>query len=304
MAFKIIHKFKSEQIKSRNLDTSFLDKYYKGVQKLLLQKTDVEKTTEYFFCENYTADEHLFIIGTPSSAHKKLFKSAGKGGEGFDKTKISIGTCFILDEDGNKVLCLLPNLALARGKKASILKTLKKMQRTSLKLIDEIRWLDAPLMVDAQDSSKIESVVDPVATGDSGTPKQAIQISEEDIVAKSNDLKRAIEKLVKDVMPRYKKRETTDSDAAFVKALRKAGYLFLAQLPQADENTQNRLAAQKKRLETGLPQWKELEARIHSQKGENTGVSKQSLLKVIKTMNERRDEIKAILKRTNIKTLG
>ncbi|WP_052597467.1 hypothetical protein [Aureispira sp. CCB-QB1] len=304
MAFNILTKFKPDQIKSRNLDTGFLSKYYKGIQNILIQKTHVEQTTEYFFCENYTADEHLLVFGTPTATQKMLFKAAGKGQEGFDKTKVSMGTCFILNEKGSKVLCLYPNLSLAKGKKASVMRTLKKMQRTSLKLIDEIRWLDAPLMVDSEDPSKIEQVVDPNTSNTENN--QTVLVSTEEIVDKAKNLKRGIEKLVKDVMPRYKKRETTNNDAAFVKALRKAGHLFLAQLTQTDEKTRNSFTSQKKVLESGLPQWKELESRIHSQKSkaESRATLKKSLLGVVEKMNERRSEIKTILKRVNLKTLG
>ena len=157
-------------------------------------------------------------------------------------------------------------------------------------------------MVDSQDSSKVESVVDDAASAKA----QTVQVPIEEVVTKAKNLKRGIEKLVKDVMPRYKKRETTGNDAAFVKALRKTGHLFLAQLPLTDEKTRNRFSSQKKILESGLPQWKELEARIHSQKnkGESTAVLKASLLEVVEKMNTNRTEIKTILKRVNLKKLG
>lgn len=302
MAFKIIAKFKPEQIKSRNLDTSFLKNYYKGVQKILVKKTSVEQTTPYFFCADYAEHTHLFILGKTTPDHKQLFRAAAKGEEGFEKTNVSLGSCFILDEDGIKTLCLYPNTTLSKGKKKPILKILNKIQRTHMDQIHKVRWLEAPLIVDAEDSSKVESA----ASNDSSSKQQTAQISKDDVVEKAKNLKRGIEKLVKDVMPRYKKRETTDNDAAFVKALRKAGHLFLAQLPQTDESTRNSFSSQKKILESGLPQWKELEARIHSQKGkvENTAALKKSLLKVIEKMNESRSEIKTILQRVNLKALG
>lgn len=300
MAFKIIAKFKPEQIKSRNLDTSFLKNYYKGVQKILVKKTSVEQTTPYFFCADYAEKTHLFILGNPTANHRKLFKDAAKGEEGFEKTKISMGSCFILDEDGVRTLCLYPNITLSKGKKKPVIRTLKKILRTYMDQIHEIRWLETPLIVDAEDSSKVES-----ATDDDSSKKQTALINKDDITQKANELNRGIEKLVKDVMPRYKKRETTDTDAAFVKALRKAGHLFLAQLPLTDESTRSSFSSQKKILESGLPQWKDLEARILSQKGkvENTAALKKSLLKVIEKMNESHDEIKTILQRVDLKSL-
>jgi len=302
VAFKIIPKFKADQIKSRNLDTSFLGKYYKGIQKLLIHKTDVEQTTEYFFCIDYTAEEHLFVLGNPTAGQRQTFKAAAKGEEGFDRSNVSIGSCFILKQDGKNTLCLYPNLSLSKGKKKKILTALKKLQRAAAwNDIHAINWLTAPLIVDAQDSSKVESVVE------EGTSKkkQTAQISKHEVVDNAKNLKRGIEKLIKDVMPRYKKRETTENDAAFVKALRKAGNLFLVQLTQTDEATKNSFSSQEKVLKSGLPQWKDLEARIHAQKSkvENTAALKKSLLKVIEKMNESRDEIKKILQRVDIKTL-
>jgi hypothetical protein len=301
VAFPILKKFKPDLIKSRNLDTSILGMYYKGVQNLLVSKTNAEQTTEYFFCESYESDKHLFIVGTPTPAQKKLFKAAAKGLEGFDKSKISIGSCFILEKDNKNVLCLYPNKALSQGKKKPVLTNLKKIQRASWKQIYKIDWLLSPVVVDAQDSSKVESAEDDPQPA----KEQTVLVTREVIVTKAKELKRGIKKLVKDVMPRYKKRETTDKDAAFIKALRKAGSLFLADLTQTDEKTRSSFSSQKKTLTSGLPQWKELEARIHALKGkaESTAVLKQSLLKVIEKMNADRTEIKTILKRVNLKTL-
>jgi hypothetical protein len=302
VAFQILKKFKPDLIKSRNLDTSILSMYYKGVQQLLIGKTSVEQTTDYFFCENYEADKHLFVVGNPTAAQKKLFRAACKGEEGFDKKKVSIGSCFILEENNKKILCLYPDTTLSKGKKGAILKNLRIIQRASWKEIYKINWLTAPLIVDAQDSTKVESAVD------NKEPIKKVEplVTKEDLIAKAKDLKRGIKKLVKDVMPRYKKRETTDKDAAFVNALRKAGHLFLAQLPQTDEKTQNRFSSQKKTLESGLPQWKELETRIHSLKGkaESTVELKKSLLATVEKMKATRTEIKEILKRVDLKTLG
>lgn len=302
MAFQLSKKFKADQIKSRNLDTTILVKHYKEIEQQLLDSTTVGKATDFLFCKEYAADQHLLAIGTPSAAQKLVFKAAAKGEEGFEKTNIVIGSCFILDTDGKKVLCFHPNKSLSKGKKKDFIPVLKKIQQRYWGQIHKIRWLTAPIIVDSQDSSKVETVLD---KGESVT-KQSAQVSKEDIVEKAKNLKRGIDKLVKDVMPRYKKRETSSNDAAFVKALRKAGHLFLAQLPLTDEKTRNYFSSQKQTLESGLPQWKELESRIHSQKNkvEGTAVLKASLLEVIEKMKMNRTEIKTILKRVNLKELG
>lgn len=271
---------------------------------MLLDKTNAEQTTDYFLCTDYTADEHLLVLGTPTPGHTKLFKAAGKGNEGFDDKKISIGSCFILNKNKKNILCLYPNTKLSKGKKTAVLTTLRKIQRASWKQIHGIRWLTSPLIMDSQDPSKVETVVD-----DSGPKKnqdQPVQISKDAVITKAKNIKRGIERLLKDVMPRYKKRETTPNDAAFVKALRKEGHLFLAQLPLTDDKTVELLASQKVALESNLPKWKDLEGRIRSQKnkGESKAELRKSLLTVIKKMKTNRNEIKTILKRVNLKQLG
>jgi hypothetical protein len=302
VAFELSKKFKADQIKSRNLDTQILVIHYKEIEQLLVDNTTVGKGTDFFFCKEYAADEYLLAIGTPSAAQKLVFAAAAKGKEGFEKTNIVIGSCFILDADRKKVLCFHPNKSLSKGKKKDFIPVLKKIQQRYWGQIHRVRWLTAPIMVDSQDPSKVETVTDE----ENPVGKQPVQVSKEDVVGKAKNLKRGIDKLVKDVMPRYKKRETTSNDAAFVKALRKAGHLFLAQLPLTDEKTRNYFSSQKQTLESGLPQWKELETRIHSQKnkGEGTAALKESLLKVIEKMKTNRTEIKTILKRVNLKKLG
>ena len=96
MAFKISPKFKVGDIKSKSLDMAFVGKYYKAVQQTLIKRTSVEDPTDYFFCQDFTGGEPLLVFGTPTAGHKKFFKDAGKGKEGFDKSQISAGSCFVL----------------------------------------------------------------------------------------------------------------------------------------------------------------------------------------------------------------
>jgi hypothetical protein len=305
VAFQIKKKFKADKIKSRNLDTKTLPLYYKELQQNLIKSTNVETKTPYFFCADYTAGEPLLIIGEPDAGQSLLIKAAGKGKDGFDKAQISIGSCFILKEDKKNILCLYPNTNASKGKKKDVIAALKKIQRTAWKQIKEVRWLTSPLMVNVEDPSKVESVVDTTSSSGSSN-EETVQVPQKDVVKKAKDIKRGIKKLVKDVMPRYKKRETTSKDAAFVKALRKEGHLLLAQLPLTDKETRDLLSSQKEALEANLPKWKDLEGRIRSQKGkaESTAELKKSLLTVIKKMKAKRNEIKTLLKRVNFKELG
>lgn len=306
MAFEIIKKFKPDKIKNRNLDTGFLDKYYKNLQQLLIQKTNLTSKTDYFFCEDFAVGEHLLVLGNQTENHKKVFKNAGKGKDGFDKTKISMGTCFILDEKGKKILCIEANTTLAKGKKNDVMKALNKMRRAHMKQINDVRWLTSPLMANAQDPSVIEVVEEEQTSTGSNNSDQPVVINKGEIVQKAKNLKKGIQKLVKDVIPRFKKREATTNDAAFVKALRKAGLLFLTNLTQTEPGLDEKFSSHKEILENSLPQWKTLESRIHSQKTkkETTAAQKQSLKKVVDQMNVTRAEIKTILKRINLKKLN
>lgn len=308
MSFKIIPKIRPENIQNRDLDAGFLSKYYKLLQQSLLKKTTPENATDYFFCKDFSGDSNLLVMGTQTAAYKKVFKAAGKGKDGFDKANISIGTCYILNEDGANILCIHANSSMSKGKKPIILKALKKMARGSMKKIKEVRWMDAAVVVDATDDKKVESAKsdtdksEKAAAAAGGEPL----VKKDEIVKRTKELIKGIQKLKKDIIPRYKKRETTDRDAAFVKALRKAGLMYMSKLTQTDEATSKKFNSQKKQLEKGLPQWKELEAKILSQKSksEATATLKKELKSAVNRMNQTRKEVKELLKRVNLKALG
>lgn len=307
MAFKIIPKIKADQIQDRSLDTGFLSKYYKQVQTLLLQKTTAEEPTDYFFCEDFANGENLLVVGTQTMAFKKVFRAAAKGEDGFDRAKISMGTCFVLDEKESKILCIQANTARSKGKRQPIIKALKKIRRTSMKKFDDVRWLDGPVMVDAADESKVEVVNDdatlnPIAkqtTTKETAPKPEAAVGKEEIVKRIKDLQKAIGMLQNDILPRHKKQESTDRDVAFVQALRKAGHLFLSKLEQADDKVIKKFASQKEQLEKGLPLWKELESKIQDKKTkvETTAATQ----KVINKMNSTRQQIQELLTKVNLK---
>jgi len=305
VAFKIIQKIKPKEVKSRDLDMSFIKKYLKQVQTKLIKNTKPEVTTDYYFCRNYDGDQDLLVIGKHAPAYKKIFKETAKGKHGFDKADISIGKCFALEENGKYVLCIYHNKSASKGKKGQILRALKKLQRKALKKFSEIRWLDKPMMSSATDEDDAEQVDDQqdTATGTAdATQESEPLVSGEEVVTRMKQLKQGIDKLKKDVMQRFKKRETTPKDAAFVKALRKAGNIVLTKLMQTDEKTANKLADQQKQLEKALPQWKDLEGKIENQKSKEEIVDE--LKGVVKELNEKRTKIKEILKRVNLKKLA
>ena len=308
MAFKIIPKIKASQIEDRSLDTTFLKKYYKSLQPLLIKKTSPELKTDYFFCIDFAGDEHLLVMGNQTTAYKKVFKEAGKGKNGFDKANISIGSCFVLDENGKNILCIEANSSMSKGKKPLILKALKKMARAYFKQMSEVRWIDGPLMQDANDDEAVESANDGEGDneGSSASGEQPEPLVKKDeIVNRTKELQKGIEKLKNDIIPRFKKRETSDRDAAFVKALRKAGLLFISKLSQTDETTSQKFADQKDKLEKVLPKWMELESKISEQKSksEATAALKKELKGAVERMNTTRGEIKKLLKRVKLKQL-
>lgn len=320
MAFNISPKFKVGDIKSKSLDTAFLGKYYKGIQQTLLKKTSVEKPTDYFFCHDFSGGEPLLVFGKASANHKITFREAGKGKNGFNKTQISIGTCFILKEDNKSILCLQPNMSLGKAKKARSIKILNKMRREKLKQFVEIRWLDAPLMVGTDGTVEKVQTNEESQTEDNNNTRSSTTASSSSssdresgpmvprakIVKRAQELQRGIDKLKNDLMPRYKEQQITPRDSAFVKALRKAALVFLTKLAQTDEKTQAEFASNKEYLDKALPQWKDLEARLGNQKAnkESRKELKDKLEKVVGTMNDVRKEIKKLLKRVNLKTLS
>lgn len=333
MAFNIILKFKADLIKSKTLEMSLLPKYYKGLQQNLLKKTSVETDTDYFFCEDYSEGMPLLIMGNQTPAHKKVFRDAGKGKEGFDKSQISVGKAFILKEEDKCILCILPNPTLGKGKKLPTVKALNKLRRMYMKQIHDVRWLDAPLVASAQSEGAVESTSDTdvqqetsgnmdtstdtpnprsteTGTGSGGGNPQpnenAAQVDRSDIVKRAKDLQRGIKKIKEDVMPRYKEEQTTPKDAEFINAMRKAGSLFLTKLTQTDSKTKNEFKSNKEFLDQALPQWKELENRLRNSKGkaEMRAALKEKLETTVKAMNEIRQQIKDILKRTDLKKLA
>lgn len=310
MAFKIIPKINPTEIQDRSLDIGFLGKYYKQLQQLLIQKTNAETPTEYFFCEEFSGGEDLLVMGDQTMAYQKIFRAAGKGLDGFDKGKISCGTCFILEEKGAKILCIQANPSRGKGKEQAVIKALTKLKKAHMKQIAEVRWINGPVMADAEDDEQLESVADAgnaanAASKEKAGNSEAPVVTQEEIVKRTKDLQKGIEMLKKDIMPRFKNKEMTERDVAFVKALRKAGHLFLTKLSQTELEVSKKFASQKDLLEKGLPQWKELEEKLINQKGkaEANETLKKSLQETVNKMNATRKEIQEILKRVNLKSM-
>ncbi|MFK7798546.1 MAG: hypothetical protein AB8E82_13925 [Aureispira sp.] len=341
MAFNISPKIKAGEIKSKSLDFALVGKYYKAVQATLAVKTSVEKPTAYFFHQNFLNGEPLILFGKPTAAHKKVFLEAGKSNE---KDLVSIGTCFVLKENNQKVLCLQPNASLGKAKEKPSMKVLNKLKRASLKQFAEIRWLKAPLMIgedgnveqvtegqdsgtgmgtgtdgapisDQQNTSTGSTTQESTSTTTRSTGEPSPQtgptgstavVSRAHITKRSDELQRGLDKLNNDVMPRFKKQDTMPTDRDFITALRKAILIFLNKLGQADDSTKSEFSSKKSYLDSLLPQLKELEQRLKDPQGtqEERAKLQEKLQVEVNKMNGIHDEIRSILQRIDLKTLA
>ncbi len=213
-----------------------------------------------------------------------------------------------------------------------------------MKQIDDVRWLDVPLTststeedTDKETTTTDNSQTDTNTTTTRGTTSsddggnqestgteqpqsrgggtttdrsessdKAPIVERDDIVKRAKDLQRGIRKIKDDVMPRYKKQETTPKDGDFVNAMYKAGLLFKSKLTQSDKDTKAEFKSNIEFLDKALPQWKELEERLRNSKdrAEMRAVLKEQLETTVKAMNEIRQQVKDILKRTNLKKLA
>jgi hypothetical protein len=299
MAFKIIPKIKVESIQDRSLDMGLMKKYYKQVQQPLIKKATPETPTDYFFCANFSGTDNLFVFGTQTTKYKTSFKAIGKGGDGFDKSGVSIGKCFVMEEDDKKILCIQHDSTKSKGKKELIMKSFRKMLRTSLKQFKEVRWMDKGAITAATGGGKVE-VAGGGSTAGGGAEQAAPVVSKDEIEKRGKQLEQGIKKLKDDIIPRFKKKETDPKDADFLKALRKAASVWLAKLAQTDSKTAEKAASQQKQLEGALPKWKKLEARLA--KSKTNGGGRKEIRDAIKLMNEKRAKIKALLKKVDLKS--
>lgn len=303
MAFNILTtKFKADKIINRTLDTSFLDLYYRKLPELLIEKTNVETPTDYFFCQDFANGKDLLILGSPNTKHKKIFKSAGKGKEGFDAAKISIGTCFFLQEKNKKVLCFRPNKAISSGKKSVLFPALNKIRRTYMSIFNEFTWIISPLPVHA----KVEVVQDKKTSKTNNETSGFVEIDKNKITKEAKNLEKGIRKFKKETISRYKKGQTTTNDVAFTEVLIKTASLFLTELTQTDPDFSKQFSSLKKALPKNISQWKKILSSIQyrKKKKETFEAKKQLLKKVVDQMNTNRTEIKNILKRVNLKKIN
>lgn len=309
MAFKIIQKIKPREIEEKSLDMLMMPKYYKMLQKKLIQLTNAQTTASYFFAGDFVEGENLLIVGNQTPAYKKIFRAAGKGKIGFDKTKVSIGLCYIEGSNGKFTLNIVPNNSMAKGKKMFVIKSLRKHCKRYMKSIHAIAWLDQ--IADGQASDELdqnssENTVDQSASIDNkeSASKQTISyaVKADEIVKRTKDIKKALEMLQKDIMPRYKQGESTERDQSFVNALIKAANLFLTKLSLADPAVAEKFSTQKQKIEEGLTQWEILAKRLLEKKNKSSAneALKADLKKTVQIINNYRNEIKEILKRVDL----
>lgn len=195
-----------------------------------------------------------------------------------------------------------------------------------MKLINSVNWLDSipteeaaeETLANANNTSdkstsasnkadqneKAASKTDAQSTQKQETEKVAA-VKVDEIVKRTKDIKKALSMLKNDIMPRYKKRETTARDASFVNALIKAGNLYITKLNLAEDKVVQKFNDQKNQISKGLPQWELLAKKIEENKegnGKDTSL-RTELKKSIQQINTYRDEIKEILKRVKLASL-
>ncbi len=306
MAFKIIPKIKADKLQDRSLDIKMMDKYYKAVQKVIIQKTSPEVPTDYYWCNDYAEGDSVFVFGTHNPTFKKVFKETAKGQHGFEKTNISIGECFALKENEQLILCVRHNATQSKGKTAELLRAFKKLLRKQFKGFADVRLIEGALVADADGKGHTEVEPEPTTTASSTTATGGVDVppvvSREEIEKRGKQLQEGIKKLKNDVVPRFKKNETGKQDAAFVQALRKAASVWLAKLAQADSDTASKASDQQEKLQRVLPQWQDLENRIANNKTKSD--SRKARRATVKEMNQKRKRIKQLLKKVDLKAFS
>ena len=293
LAFKITQKIKPFAIQDKSIDMAFVGKHLKGIQKTLITKTSPETPVDYYFCNAFSGADDLFVFGTQAPAYKKIFKETAKGKHGFEKEKVSIGKCYVINENQKNILCIQHNKAFSKGKKAIILRSFRKMLRSSLKQIKEVRWVENII----QEAEQNNTAPQGNTSSDAGNSNM-ILISPKEIEARGKQLKTGINRLKK-VIKRYKEQRTKPDDAEFVSKLISAANVWISQLTQTDEKTAEALEQQRADLEKKLPQWKELEEKISNAKPREE--LRAELKQTIQELNIKRTRIKELLKKVNLK---
>ncbi len=309
MAFKIAQKIKAEHILNRDIDQKAIKTIHSTVQKNLLDKTSPEVPTDYYFCRDFSGGEHLFVFGTATPSHKKIYKETAKGKHGFAPKGVSSGSCFIIKEGDKSILCLRQNKAASSAGKGPTLNAFKKFIKKRMGLISGVRWVEGAIVTDAATGKATATDTDSTGKKDKAKESSSAEaktekppeVTEAEINDRVNQLKEGLKKLKTDVIIRYKKGEASKQDAAFVQALRKAASTFLIKITQTDAKAAKQHTAFARKIKKQLPQWKDLETRLLNAKPK--AEIKAKLKGVVKEMGVKRNKIKDLLKRVNLKAM-
>lgn len=306
MSIKISPKIKVEDFKQKKLAASFMKKYYKALQGPLTKKVSPEQPADYFFDLDYNEGNAIILVGKHNAKFKPDFLAATKGLNGFTKTNISVGKCFIKNNDKGKP-CLFLQHARGSAKKDRTEKLLKKYIIKHMPKIADVQFLTQAVVENNDgelENAKEETTK--VATGTS--PKE----DKQDIAKAIEGLADSYKKLEVDVKKwlgikdRYKKRQSTPKDAQELKKLRKDSVAFSEAFDKAPEHKEKtRFQKPVEQLNEKQSIWKKIEENIHKilkNKGQKT-TDPQQIQKVVSRMNTRKVELQKLLQEVDLDAL-
>ncbi|MCP4438761.1 MAG: hypothetical protein GY810_07435 [Aureispira sp.] len=307
MSIKISPKIKEEEFKQKKLDVKFLKKYYKALQRPLAKKVSPTEPADYFFDLDYKDGNPILLVGKHNAKFRPEFLAATKGLNGFTKTNVSVGKCFIKkNEKGQECLFLQHNKGAA--KKAKTEKAIRKYIVKHMPKIADVQFLTQALVEDVEDGG-IETATTPTPKEEKGsTAKDAKEEVAKVIEQLATDYKK-IETDVKKwlgIKERYNKRQSTPKDAQDLKNLRKSSAAFSQAFEKALEHKEkNRFQKPVEQLKEKQNIWKKVEENIHKllkKKGQKT-TDPQQIKKVVSRMNTRRAELQKLLQEVDLDAL-
>lgn len=300
MSIKISPKIKVEDFKQKKLAVPFMKKYYKDLQGPLTKKVSPEQPADYFFDLDYNDGSPIILVGKHNAKFKPDFLAATKGLNGFTKTNVSIGKCFIKENEKGQPCLFLQHIKGA-AKKARTEKLLRKFVLRHMPKVTDVQFLTQAVIENADD--ELENVQE-----ETSTPKEEKQ----DIVKIIEDLADGYKKLEVDVKKwqgikeRYKKRQSTPKDAQELKELRKNSVAFSQAYDKAPEHKEKRRFQKPiEQLNEKQSVWKKIEENIYKilkNKGQNT-TDPQLIKKVVSRMNTRKIELQKLLQEVDLDAL-
>lgn len=305
MSIKISPKIKVEDFKQKKLEGSFMKKYYKELQGPLTKKVSPEQPVDYFFDLDYNDGTPIILVGKHNAKFKPDFLAATKGLNGFTKTNVSVGKCFIKENKKGQP-CLFLQHVKGAAKKARTEKLLRKFVLRHMPKVADVQFLTQAVVENAD--GELENVQENTTAPKENAPKEEKQ----DVAKIIGDLADGYKKLETDVKKwlgikdRYKKRQSTPKDAQELNKLRKDSVAFSQAYEKAPEHKEKRRFQKPvEQLNEKQAVWKKIEENIYKtlkNKGQNT-TDPQQIKKVVSRMNTRKIELQKLLQEVDLDAL-